>query len=156
MKIEQIKKLLHQREPYLMPTEVIDINSKQITAVKQHSGDEFYIKGHFPGAPVVPGAMLQELCTQSAGILITKFYSPVPDYDSSITKGWALGVLNKVELSKFFDFSNVDDDLIAKVELIDHHEQLFKFRASVFQNSKLKAKFRFNLVNIREEYIQDI
>jgi 3-hydroxyacyl-[acyl-carrier-protein] dehydratase len=96
MNIDEVKVLLHHREPYLMVDRIDALTCHAVTGVKSHRGDEAHLAGHFPGAPVVPGAMLQELCTQSAGALITKFYSPVENYDSEKTKGHALGVLAKV------------------------------------------------------------
>jgi 3-hydroxyacyl-[acyl-carrier-protein] dehydratase len=154
MDLKEIKTLLHHREPYLMVSEVIEHSQNQIVGVKKHSGDEPYINGHFPGLPVVPGAMIQELCTQSADILITKYHSPVENYHSEKTKGWALGVLNKVESAKYLDIVKPTSDIVAKVELVDHMGALFKFKAQVFQNDKLKAKLAFNLVNISDEQLK--
>lgn len=154
MNITQIEETLHQRRPYLMVDEVIEINKDRIKTLKVHHGDEAHIHGHFPGAPVVPGAMLQEICTQSAGILISKFYSPVKDYNSQTTKGWALGVLKKVNYAKFQEITKPDKEILAVVDLIDFEQQLFKFSAKIFQDNQLKAKFSFNLVNISDEYIK--
>lgn len=154
MNTKQIKELLHHREPYLMVSEVVELGPNHIHALKKHTGDEFYIKGHFPGAPVVPGAMLQELCTQSAGLLITKHHAPVENYNSETTKGWALGVLNKVEYAKYIEIVKPDSDVAVKVDLVESEGPLFKFKAKVFQNDRLKAKLKFNLVNISDSYIQ--
>ncbi len=154
METEQIKKYLHQRSPYLMVSKVIELDKKTIYTKKSHSGQEPHIKGHFPGMPVIPGAMIQEFCTQSAGILITKYYSPVDNYDSSKTKGHALGVLNKIEYAKFLTIAKPQYDLFAKVELIDHFENLFKFEARVMQKETLVSKIRFNLVNLKDTILE--
>lgn len=149
----QIQELLHQRAPYLMVSQVKKITDNEIQSLKIFSGDEFFIKGHFPGAPVVPGAMIQELCTQSAGILITKLHSPVDNYSSSKTKGWALGVLSKVNGAKYIGIVRPKGELNATIQLIDKLDNLFKFSAKVYQNNELKAKLSFNLVNISDDYI---
>jgi 3-hydroxyacyl-[acyl-carrier-protein] dehydratase len=153
MNLAEIKKYLHHREPYLMVDKVLEISENSIVAHKNHTGDESHIQGHFPGAPVVPGAMLQELCTQAAGIVITKFHSPVDDYDSESTKGYALGVLNKIEFAKFLQITKPGIVIEARVELIEKNENLFKFKAKVFQEDQLKAKIKFNLVNISDTYL---
>jgi 3-hydroxyacyl-[acyl-carrier-protein] dehydratase len=150
----EIKKLLHHREPYLMVSEIISDKEDFIETVKTPQANEGYVLGHFPGAPVVPGAMLQEICTQSAGILITKYHSPVPNYDSEKTKGWALGVLNKIEFAKFLSIVKPTSSISAKVKLIAKQDNLFKFRAKVYQDEQLKAKINFNLVNISDEVIR--
>lgn len=149
----EINNILHQRAPYLMVDKVIELDNKRIRAIKIHHGEEGHVRGHFPGAPIVPGAMLQEICTQSAGILITKFYSPVENYHSKKTKGWALGVLNRVNYAKFLKITKPSLPIEAQVELIDHNENLFKFKGKVFQANELMAKFSFNLVNISDEYL---
>ena len=153
MNTEQIKQLLHHREPYLMVSEVLSLNSNSIHTKKIHTGNEAHLKGHFPGAPVGPGAMLQELCTQSAGILITRHHSPVDDYNSNTTKGYALGVLNKVNFSKFLEIVKPDHPIEAKIKLEEKEGPLFKFSAKVLQQNKLKAKLSFNLVNASDEIL---
>ena len=75
METTEIKTLLHHREPYLLVDKVLEINPHKIKTQKIHTGSEFYIQGHFPGAPVVPGAMQQEMCTQAAGLLLTKYHA---------------------------------------------------------------------------------
>ncbi len=153
MNISEIKKLLHHREPYLMVTRVDEIDELRISTLKEFDGNEFFFKSHFPNAPVVPGAMIQEFCTQSAGILMTKYYSPVDNYDSETTKGWAIGVLNKIESAKFFEIVRPNSSIEAKIELIDKKENLFKFKGRIFQNDKLKAKIKYNLVIVKDDIL---
>ncbi len=155
MELLEIKKLLHHREPYLMVSKVLHLSASEIETQCVHRGDEGHLRGHFPGAPVVPGAMIQEFCTQSAGILITKHYSPVENYDSEKTKGYALGVLNKIEFAKYLEIVKPSHSLEAKVELVENVDNLFKFKARVFQQGVLKAKLKFNLVNISDSYLTE-
>lgn len=146
LNLNEIKILLHHREPYLMVDRVDALSPLSVLGVKVHRGDEAHLAGHFPGAPVVPGAMIQELCTQSAGVLMTRFYSPVEDYNSEETKGLAIGVLNKVDFAKYYATAKPDQDVVAQVDLVDRVADLFKFRARVTQEERLVAKLRFNLV----------
>lgn len=153
MKETEITKLLHHRAPYLLVSSVIEHSKSNIETTKSFSGDEFFLQGHFPGAPIVPGAMIQEFCTQSAGILLTKYHCPVEDYDSEVTKGHAIGVLNKVEFAKYLSIVKPVSPINAKIELISSESNLFKFKAKVFQDGTLKAKLLFNLVNISDDYL---
>ena len=149
----EIQNLLHHRPPYLMVSKVHALNEFSIEVEKNHRGDEAHIKGHFPGAPVVPGAMLQEVCTQAAGILITKFYSPMENYHSEKTKGHALGVLKKVDKAKYMKITKPNKPILAKVKLTDNLGDLFKFSAQVIQDDQIVAKLAFQLVNIKEEVL---
>jgi 3-hydroxyacyl-[acyl-carrier-protein] dehydratase len=153
MNIDELKVLLHHREPYLMVDRIDALTCHAVTGVKSHRGDEAHLAGHFPGAPVVPGAMLQELCTQSAGALITKFYSPVENYDSEKTKGHALGVLAKVAYAKYIGIVKTDRDVFAEVELVEQLGPLFKFKAKVLQDGRLKAKLMFSLINLSDDHL---
>lgn len=153
MNEQEIKSLLHHRKPYLMVDKVHSITEKEIIAEKNHHGEEAHVSGHFPGAPVVPGAMLQEICTQSAGILLTKYYSPVENYDSEKTKGHAIGVLKKVDYAKFKSITKPDKPIRSEVTLIDNLGNMFQFKAKIFQDDKMKASFAFTLVNISDEHL---
>ena len=153
MNRDEVKVLLHHREPYLMVDRIDALTPFTVTGVKIHRGDEAHLVGHFPGAPVVPGAMLQELCTQSAGALITKHYAPVENYDSEQTKGHALGVLSKVAYAKYLGMVKTDLEVFAQVELVEKLGPLFKFKAKVFQDGRIKAKLRFSLINLSDEHL---
>ncbi len=153
MNTTEIQTLLHHRPPYLLVDEVIEISSQNITAIRTANENDFFIKGHFPGAPVVPGAMIQEMCTQSAGILITKFYSPVNNYNSDKTKGHALGVLSKVYSAKYNGFIRANKVITIKIELTDHLSDAFRFKAQVFQDNEKRASLQFRLVNISDEHL---
>jgi 3-hydroxyacyl-[acyl-carrier-protein] dehydratase len=146
-----ILKRLHHRPPYLMINDVIEHSSSRLTAVSLPKGDEFYLRGHFPGTPVVPGAMMQEMTTQAAGLLITEHHSPVHDYDSETTKGWALGVLRAVHNAKYKTFARPGDRLVVKVELIDHVEAVFRFKGKIEVDGTTIMFNEFSLVNIEEE-----
>lgn len=153
MDSELIKKYLHHRDPYLMISAIESIDSNSIIISKIHQGTEGHIQGHFPGAPVVPGAMLQEICTQAAGIIIAKYYSPVPNYDSDKTKGYALGVLKSVRYAKYKGIVKPDRIIKAEVKLVDNLGEIFQFKANVYQDAKNKASLMFTLVNISDSHL---
>lgn len=69
MNREEIKNLLPHREPMLLVDEVW---IKDRTAYGRYTvkGNEFFLQGHFPGSPVVPGVILCEMMGQSACLLV--------------------------------------------------------------------------------------
>lgn len=146
-----IQKRLHHRPPYLFLSEVIEHSNQSLHAQVTPKGDEFYLLGHFPHVPIVPGAIMQEMTTQAAGLLITEHYSPVPDYDSEKTKGWALGVLRGIHMAKYKNFARPGETLDIKVELLDHIENSFRFRGHIENRGKKIMTNEFTLINISEQ-----
>ena len=73
---DHVEKYLHHRKPYLLIDSVKSVDEKSVVTAAKISGDEFFIEGHFPVAPILPGAMMQEMSTQSAGVLIAARYNP--------------------------------------------------------------------------------
>lgn len=72
--IENIQKILPQRYPLLMLDRVIELDpGKKVVALKNVSINEGFFAGHFPGKPVMPGALIIEAMVQAA-ILLS--YSP--------------------------------------------------------------------------------
>ena len=80
MNKEEIKKILPHREPMLLLEEV-DVN-EQGEAVGKYTvkGDEFFLQGHFPGNPIVPGVIQCEMIAQTAVALIPDMHDSLPMY----------------------------------------------------------------------------
>lgn len=156
MKTINILKRLHHRSPYLLVDEVLSHSKLKIHVQKTPLINEGYLQGHFPGAPVVPGAMMQEMTTQAAGLLLAEYYSPVPDYDSSVTKGHALGVLRSIHKAKYKMFARPNDKLDIFVELVEFIDQSYRFKASIENSGKKIMQNEFTLVNISEDKLKGI
>lgn len=68
--INEIKKILPHRYPFLMVDKIIEIIPKErIVGIKQVTFNEYFFQGHFPDAPVMPGVLQIEALAQVGAIL---------------------------------------------------------------------------------------
>lgn len=69
MNREEIKTILPHREPMLLLDEVT-LQGEEAVGHYTVRGDEFFLQGHFPQNPIVPGVILCEILAQSACVLM--------------------------------------------------------------------------------------
>ena len=70
MDIEEIKKLLPHRYPFLLVDRVEELElGERILAYKNITANEEVFNGHFPGKPIFPGMLILEAMAQAAGLL---------------------------------------------------------------------------------------
>jgi 3-hydroxyacyl-[acyl-carrier-protein] dehydratase len=72
MNREEIKEILPHREPMLLVDEVFLNEDGSATGYYTVRGDEFFLQGHFPGNPIVPGVIQCEIMAQSACVMFAE------------------------------------------------------------------------------------
>lgn len=84
---KNIHELLPHRSPFLFIDAVVDVHPGRVVASKQFKKDEEYFKGHFPGAPLVPGVLIVESMAQAGGLACALSVSQNADDCSHETLG---------------------------------------------------------------------
>jgi UDP-3-O-[3-hydroxymyristoyl] N-acetylglucosamine deacetylase/3-hydroxyacyl-[acyl-carrier-protein] dehydratase len=74
--INQIKKILPHRPPFLLVDRVLELTDKHIVAIKNVTMNEPFFVGHFPDEPLMPGVLQVEAMVQAGGIFVL---NQVPD-----------------------------------------------------------------------------
>ena len=129
----QIKNLLPHREPMLLIDELYDIKKlTSATGVVKVKKDSFFVQGHFPDQPVMPGVLIIEAFGQSAAALTAD------GLDKSTYEN-KLVFLMGVEKARFRNPVVPDCDLLLKIEAIRSHGKVWKYKGEAFVNEKKMA-----------------
>ncbi len=125
---DQIRNLLPHREPMLLIDELYDIKKlTSATAALNVTKDSFFVQGHFPDEPVMPGVLIVESFGQAAAAL-TAHGLDKSTYENKLV------FLMGVEKARFRNPVIPDCKLILKIEAIRSHGKVWKYKGEAFVN----------------------
>ena len=130
---DQIKILLPHREPMLLIDELYNI--KKLTSaigVVNVKKDSFFVQGHFPGQPVMPGVLIVEAFGQSAAAL-TAHGIDKSTYENKLV------FLMTVDKARFRSPVIPDCRLELNIEAIRSHGRVWKYKGEAFVKGKKMA-----------------
>ena len=124
----QIKNLLPHRDPMLLIDELINIKKlKSATAIVNVTKESFFVQGHFPGEPVMPGVLIVEAFGQAAAAL-TAAGIDKKTYENKLV------FLMTVDKARFRNPVIPDCELILKIKAIRSHGRVWKYSGEAFVN----------------------
>ena len=124
----QIIDLLPHREPMLLIDELYNIKKlHSATALVKVKKDSFFVQGHFPDQPVMPGVLIVESFGQAAAALTANGLDKAT-YENKLV------FLMGVEKARFRNPVIPDCKLILKIEAIRSHGRVWKYKGEAFVN----------------------
>src|ERR671932_18982 len=67
----EIEQILPHREPFLLIDEVVELTPGAGASARKHvREDEWYLRGHFPERPVMPGVLIVEALAQTGAVAV--------------------------------------------------------------------------------------
>ena len=128
-----IEKLLPHREPMLLIDELKNIKKLfSATAIVNVKKNSFFVQGHSPGQPVMPGVLIVEAFGQAAAAL-TAAGIDKKEYDNKLV------FLMTVDKARFRSPVIPDCRLELNIEAIRSHGRVWKYKGEAFVNGKKMA-----------------
>ena len=119
---KKIESLLPHREPMLLIDRLINIvPSKSATAIVKVKKTSFFVQGHFPGQPVMPGVFIVEAFGQAAAALTACSVDP-KEYENKLV------YLMSVDKARFRNPVIPDCELNLEIEAVRSHSRVWKYK----------------------------
>jgi len=130
---DQIKTLLPHREPMLLIDELYNIKKlSSATGVVYVKKNSFFVQGHFPDQPVMPGVLIVEAFGQTAAAL-TAHGIDKSTYENKLV------FLMGVEKARFRNPVIPDCKLLLNIEAIRSHGRVWKYKGEAFVDGNKMA-----------------
>ena len=135
---EQITELLPHREPMLLIDELLNIKKLfSATAIVNVKKDSFFVQGHFPGQPIMPGVLIVEAFGQAAAALTAQGIDK-SEYENKLV------FLMSVEKARFRNPVIPDCRLELNIEAIRSHGRVWKYKGDAIVDGKRMAEAQWS------------
>lgn len=126
MEREEIKSFLAHREPMLL-VDRMDIDEKGVVHGEYTvRGDEYFLKGHFPGHPTVPGVILCEIMGQCSSLLV-----------KDQLKEGRTPLFTGIDNVRFKNSVHPGDKIVVTAHVTNHKAMIYFIDAQAFVGDKL-------------------
>jgi 3-hydroxyacyl-[acyl-carrier-protein] dehydratase len=130
---KKIESLLPHRKPMLLIDKLTNIvHLKSATAIVNVRKESFFVQGHFPGQPVMPGVFIVEAFGQAAAALTAYGVDP-KEYENKLV------YLMSIEKARFRSPVLPDCELHLDIEALRSHGRVWKYKGLAKVNGKTMA-----------------
>jgi 3-hydroxyacyl-[acyl-carrier-protein] dehydratase len=133
MSIAEIESAIPHRGPMLLIDEIVERTDHEIVCLKTFHGDEFFLQGHYPEHPLVPGVILCECAMQAGGVLLSRLAKDIP----------GVPVATRLSDVKFRRMVRPGDTIRIEVRTDEQFTNTFFLKARVLCHGKLAVRLDF-------------
>jgi len=136
--MEEILNAIPHRPPFLFVDRIVELTDTKIKTAKDIKTDEPVFAGHYPGHPIMPGALICESIFQTGAILLSKMTGGMAG---------AIPVLTRINNAKFRSIVKPGNTLDIEAELVEKVSNAYfmKGRASVGGKTSVTVEFTVTL-----------
>lgn len=131
---EQIESMIPHRSVMRLLDEIVELTPSSIHARKTFSADDFFVQGHFPGHPIVPGVIQCECCLQAGAVLLSEHTPEEGDF---------VPVATRMDSVKFKNMVRPGDTVDIHVILKERLANAFFLTGKMMLGSKTSTRLDF-------------
>ena len=139
--MEEVLNAIPHRPPFLLVDRIVEVSGAKIKATKEIRPDEPVFKGHYPGQPIMPGALVCESIFQTGAILLSKMMG-------SIHEG--VPVLTRINNAKFKSIVKPGNTLDIEAELVEKVSNAYFMRGKASVAGKTSVTVEFTVTLAKE------
>ena len=145
-----IEAAIPHRPPMRLLDEVISLTADAIHARKTFRPDEFFLQGHFPDYPLVPGVIQCECCLQAGAILLREHTPPIKS--SGDEQASSVPVATRMEGVKFKNMVRPGDTVDIHVTMKERLGNAYFLTGKMTLGGKITTRLEFacSITNPRE------
>lgn len=162
--LDNVKARIPHREPFLFVDRVVEQSDGRMVTEREVRADEPHFKGHYPGAPLMPGVLICEACFQSGAMLLSgvDILSASESRASSPRRSEALNIHKRGRLphwerknGTYFVTWRLADSLPKEAREKIRHEREEIVREAERQSRELNDDEKLRLTRLHTERIEE-
>ena len=136
--MEEVLNAIPHRPPFLFVDKITEFSGAKIRTTKEIRSDELEFEGHYPGQPIMPGALICESIFQTGAILLSKMMGGM---------GEGIPVLTRINNAKFKNIVKPGNTMDIEAELVEKVSNAYymKGKASVGGKTSVTVDFTVTL-----------
>jgi len=139
MDINEIRRYLPHRYPFLLVDRVLEIKENSLFAIKNVTMNEPFFTGHFPHRPVMPGVLIVEALAQAAALMSCKLANVIPNEDTVL-------LFAGIDKARFKRQVVPGDQLLFEVSKLQDKRGVYKYKGIATVDGELAAEAEFMCV----------